>query len=220
MGTLYLTEMRSELYLLLDSRDEVDPNTAAGQARLDRFLNWSYLRIQLKSTFEHIERMTTQTITLVSGTGDYAVTPWAIDHIRYNNFGRQLRPLTRAQLSNLTISSGQPSRFARWGARIYLDMTPAAAQNGHTFTIYGWSEPSSLVTTASTAASTLNSVWDEGVVIGAAWRGWRSLGDHIKADMYREEYAALVNDNRSVLDTEGHIPGWRAQYGSNTEYMS
>lgn len=216
MGSLTKVEMRDELYLLLDSRDEVDPSTAAGQARLDRFLNWSYKRIQLPTTFEHVEKMTTQTITLVASTGSYALTVWAIDHIRYDNFSKLLRPMSRTQLSNSTIPSGQPSRFARWGSTAYLDYIPTSTQAGHTLTVYGWAEPANLDTSPGSA---LNSVWDEVITIGAAWRGWRSLGDHAKADLYREEYGAMVNDNRSVLNVEGHIEGWRPQWGALTDYM-
>lgn len=217
MGVDTRADMRSDLYLLLDSRDEVDPTTAAGQAKLDRFLNYSYMRLQLPTTFEHPEMMTTQAIVLATGVGSVAVTPWAIDHIRYNNYGRHLRPMSRAQLSNTTIPSGEPTRFARWGSTLYYDYIPTSAQNGHTLTIYGWAAPTTI--SASSAASLLSVVWDEVIVVGAAWRGWRSLGDHVRADVFREEYAALVNDNKSVLQVEGHIPGWRAQYGSSVEYM-
>ena len=217
MGLNTLAEMRTDLALMLDSREEADPNTTAGQTRLDRYLNWSYLRIQLPTTFEHVELMTTQTVTLVTSTASYSITPWAIDHVRYNNFEKLLRPMSRTQLSNITIPSGQPSRFARWANTLYLDYIPTSTQNGHTLTIYGWLQPAVLAT--SSAASSVNTVWDEAIVVGAAWRGWRSMGDHPKSDVYREEYAALVNDNKSVLEMEGHIQGWRAQWGSRFEYF-
>src|SRR5512139_4284521 len=119
MGTLTRAEMRTELYLLLNSRDEVDPADAAGAARLDRFLNWAYLRVQLPSTFEHVETQTTQTITLATSDSDYALTVWAIDHVYYGNRSKRLSPLSRAQLSNLSIPSGPPARFARWGSTLY-----------------------------------------------------------------------------------------------------
>jgi hypothetical protein len=61
-------------------------------------------------------------------------------------------------------------------------------------------------------------VWDEVIVIGAGWRAWRTFGDLARADVFREEYAALTNDNRSVLNMEGHIPGWRVEVGSRVEY--
>lgn len=214
MGTLTLAEMRTELYYLLDSADEVMAGT--GDIRANRFLNWSFYRIQLPNTFEHIERQTTQTITLVANTTSYPVTVWAIDHIRYNNTYKRLNPMSRAQLSNLTLPNGQPARFARWGHSIQLDSTPTSAEAGHTLTVYGWQEPTILSTTG--AASDLNTLWDEVIVTGAAWRGWRSLGDHVRADIFREEYAALVNDARSVLAQEGHIPGWRVEVGPRMEY--
>lgn len=217
MGTNTLAEMRTDLHLLLDSRDEVDPNTSAGQARLDRFLNWAYLRIQLPTTFEHIETQSSQTLTLVAGTDNYAVTLYAIDHIRYDDFSKLMRPMSFQDRNNTTINSGQPGRFARWGSRIYLDYNPSSNQAGDTLTIYGWATP--VVLASSSAASILNTVWDEVITIGAAWRGWRSLGDQPKADTYREEYGALVNDNKSVLHTEGHIQGWRTKVGPIQDYQ-
>jgi hypothetical protein len=219
MGTNLLSDMRSDLYLLLGSRDEVDPTTAPGQARLDRFLNWCYLRIQLPSTFEHVERQTSEILTLVTSTTSYSIAVWAIDHIRYDNFSKLLRPMSKTQLSNSTVPAGQPSRFARWGQFISLDYSPTTTQNGHTLTVYGWIQPSALTNSVSVAASSLNSVWDEVIVAGAAWRGWRSLGDSVRADTFREEYSALVNDNRSVLSFEGRIEGWRASYGSTQDYQ-
>lgn len=217
MGTLTRDEMRTDLSLLLDSRDEVDPTVTAGQSRLDRFLNWSYQRLQLPTVFEHLETQTSQSVVLVAGTDNYALTMFALDHIRYDNFSKVLRPMSLQQRNNTTINVGQPARFARWGTRIYLDYNPSSAQAGHTLTAYGWATPIALAT--PNAASILNAVWDEVIVIGAAWRGWRSLGDQPKADLYREEYGALVNDNRSVLQVEGHIQGWRTTVGPIQDYQ-
>ena len=217
MGTLTKAEMRTELYLLLNSRDEVDPADAAGQVRLDRFLNWSYARVQLPSTFEHVEKQTTQSIAIVTSTTSYTLTVWAIDHVLYSQRSKRLPPISRAQLSNLSTPSGPPTRFARWGNTLYLDTIPTSSENGHTLVVYGWQDIQTLA--AAGAGSSLNSLWDEVIVTGAAWRGWRSLGDMARADIYREEYGALVNDARSVLSMEGHIPGWRVEVGTRTEYQ-
>lgn len=217
MGTLTRAEMRADLYLLLNSRDEVDASVAAGAARLDRFLQWSYARVQLPTVFRHVELQTAQTITLVTSTQSYALTLWAIDHVRYNNVPRLLQPMTREQLSMMTsVPGGPPTRFARWGTNLYTDYTPTSVQNGHTLTVYGWANTATLASTL--AASVLHPVWDEVIVTGAAWRGWRSLGDHGRADMFREEYAALVQDNREVMAIEGHTDGWRTTVGGGQDY--
>jgi hypothetical protein len=219
MGTMTLDEMKEELYLLCDSRDEVRfDDGSTGEARLTRFLNWSYLRVQLPSTFEHVERMTSAAITLATDDYEYAIdsTIWAIDHIRYNNREKRLNPMSISQLSNITRHDGPPNRFARFGTNLLLDTTPSSNENGHTLTVYGWMQPETLNT--SSAASDLNTVWDEVIVIGAGWRAWRTFGDLARADVFREEYAALTNDNRSVLNMEGHIPGWRVEVGSRVEY--
>ena len=212
MGLLTLVEMRAELWPKMETTDEYDPTTdATKQARCDRALNFSYQRIQIPSTFDHIEKQASQTIPLVTSTSDYAITLYAIDHMRYEPFFKTIRPMTRRQLSEIRQASGPPTRYARWGGRIYLDYIPSATENGSILTIYGWAAPTTLVT--SGAASILTSVWDEVIIVGAAWRAWRSMGDQPRADIFREEYAALVNDNRDILSLEAFDQGFVSSVG-------
>lgn len=209
MGVDTLANMRTKLWYLLDTADEVDPSTPAGQSRADGFLNWSYQRVQLPSTFEHVETQTTQAITVVTSDFDYTLTLRAIDHVVYQ-LGQTdfkiLNPRSRDQMSRMVRASGPPDNWARWGTTLYLNNTPTATENGKTITVFGWANPVALAT--SSAASILTVEWDEVIVVGAAWRGWRSLGDQARADVYREEYGALVNDNKAVMSLEGHVRGW------------
>lgn len=209
MGLLTKTEFREELYSLLDNAQEVAPQSLGGdattQALCDRYLQFAYARVWLPSTFEHVEAQTTQTITLVTSTASYTLTVWAIDHVRYENGGKTLPPMTRVQLSQRgTTILGPPARFARWGTLLYPDRVPTSAENGHTLTVYGWRQPP----TWGDTVSELRSEWDEVILEGAAWRGWVRLGDLPRADIHRENYAALVNDNRTVLSVEARQEGW------------
>lgn len=218
MGLLTAVELETELYYALDSADEFDPSTPAGAANCLRALNFSYMRLQLPSVFDHIEKQTTQAIVLATGTGSYPITLRELDHIRYNNIPRRLKPFNIRRRSQGLQSPGSPTRYARWGSSIYLDFIPTLAENGHTLTAYGWAEPTQLVT-SSGAASILNSVWDEVILVGGKWRGWRRLGEGVKADMHREEYAAMVNDNKSVLQAEAFDQGFAPEIGTAADYQ-
>lgn len=211
MGDLTLAQMRTELSLLVDSGTEYDPLTASGQTRCDRALNFTYKRIQRPNTFNHIELQSVETLTLAAGTESYATTLYAIDHARYSQVPRRLNPMTMRQRSTLTLPSGPPTRYTRWGTNIYFDHIPSAAEAGHTIQLFGWA---ALVSLASTGpASVLNSEWDQAIITGAGWYAWRSLGDQSRADILREEYAALVNDAKDILSIEAHDEGWQVSVG-------
>lgn len=216
MGTLTLAQMRTELYYLVNSADEFDPNQVSGQARCDRFLQWSYDRVQAPNTFNHREKQGSQDISLVASTGSYAITLHAISHVRYNATNRRLSPADRRQFSELTFPSGPPTRYAEWGGLLYLDYIPTSTEAGNTVTVWGWTEPAALTVSP---ASILNRIWDEVIVTGAAWRAWRSLGDMVRADTYREEYAAMVNDAKDTLTLGAHDIGWATTVGVQTDYM-
>lgn len=208
MGILSLTDMRSSLALLLNTRDEVSTSTAAGQARLDQYLNWAYARVSHPSIFEHVELQTSTTLTLVTNQQNYTLataTIFAIDHIYYAAQNKRLYPMSRRALSDQTVPSGMPTRYAHWGTTVWLDRVPTTAENGQVLTVFGWSLPTAL---AASPASLLHALWDEVIVIGGAWRGWRYLGDLARSDTYREEYAALVNEVKDTLTVEAKDIGW------------
>lgn len=212
MGELTLAQMRTELSLLIDTAVEYDTSTLAGQSRCDRALNFAYKRIQRPSTFNHIEKQTSEVLTLVASTDSYASTLYAIDHARYSQVPRRLMPMTMRQRSDLVISNGPPTRYTRWGTNVFFDHVPTAAEAGQTVTLYGWSALTTLATTL--AASALNSEWDQAIIVGGAWYAWRSMGDQTRADTLREEFAALINDAKDVLAIEANDQGWQINVGS------
>lgn len=215
MGLLTLVELRTELYASCDNADELDPATATGQARCDRALNWAYQRLQLPNVFNHLEKQSIQSVVLVAGTSSYAFTLYAIDHVQYESLKRRVTPMTRRQLSSTTLPSGPPTKYAQWGTNIYFNYVPTVAEAGNTITLWGWSAPTSLVV----GGSILSTVWDEVIVTGGRWRAWRSLGEQVKADTAREEYAALVNDTVDVLKLGAFDQGWQNQVGPS-DYLS
>jgi hypothetical protein len=215
VGALQLSDFTTELWTALDTREEVQPASAGGSgttdSRMARFLNASYTRVQLPTTFEHVELQSSNQITLATGTKAYDVSAyWALDHIRFDSRGQLLQPRSRPQLSNMIDQSGPPTAYARWGNTVTLDKAPTSAENGLTLTIYGWLLPQTTLA-ASGPGSQLRAEWDEVILQGAAWRGWLYLGDLRRADFHRESYAALLNDHRTVLSIEAMTPGWATE---------
>ena len=209
MGLLTLAQARDELWLLIDKEEDYDPSSASADdlAQLDRWLLRSYLRVQLPTTYEHPENQTRQDLTLATDDVDYTSVLYAIDHVRYVEGGFNLKHNTRKSLSEFirdsaNLSSGRPSTYAKWGSTIYIDRKPSSSENGHTLEVYGYQIDTDLA--ASGAFSQLHTVWDAPIITGAAWFAWLSLGDEPRADYYRETFAALVNDNRSLLDYEAN----------------
>jgi hypothetical protein len=213
VGTLTLQFMRDDLYSLLKNASEYDPTIAAGQALCDRMLNYSYLRVQRPETFDHLQRQSSQVVPLVAGTSSYAITLGTIGHVQYvasATYNKRLTPMRYYQLLNNIIVSGPPSRYARWGPSLYLDYIPSVNEAGQLVNVFGWSVPITLA--VSSAASDLDSAWDEVIVIGAAWRAARRLGEQVLADMFREEYGAMVNDAKSNMNKEADDPGFVSSF--------
>lgn len=207
MGTLTLPDFRTELWQLLEHHEDADPSGGATiTGRIDRWINYGYLRVSRPSTFRHMETETTTNLTLVTSTASYtlASTLWAIDHIAYSGQGYSLRRTIRREMSNRTLGDGRPTEYARWGRTVYVNPVPTSNENGDTLVVYGWLIPTVL---SGTAATILTSHWDEPILEWAASVGWRNLGDTARADYHRENYAALVNDIREVLDEESRDTG-------------
>ena len=207
MGTLTLSEARTELWYLVEQNSELDPSTSSNAVRLNRWLNWSYLNVARPSTFRHMETETTSNLTLVTFTPSYTLpsTVWAIDHIYYVEGGYSLIRNIRREMSNRTIGSGRPASYARWGRTIYLDNSPTSTESGGTLRVFGWLIPT--VLSADGSQTILTAHWDEVIITGAAWKAWEALGESSKADVLRESYAAKVNDVREILTEESRDTG-------------
>ena len=51
-----------------------------------------------------------------------------------------------------------------------------------------------------TDTTLINSYWDDVIVCGASWRGWRYLGEFQRAEAMKQEFAMLIRD---AVDFEG-----------------
>ena len=74
MGVLTLTQMRDELAFVFANRGD----TGFNDTRLNLWINSAYRHLCHPSVHKHREMQTSYTITLVSGTNEYAIDPTTV----------------------------------------------------------------------------------------------------------------------------------------------
>ena len=212
MGSLTLAEMREELRFTLGGRSSADlPNT-----NVDRWLTWSYHHISQPTVYPHRELLTNGTTTLATDDRDIPFTDFssvtnnedvvAVRSLINETHNRRLVPRARWQIEEKardrdgTVFSGEPVEYAVDDETIYLYRAPSSTYNGDTIRLHHWRPPVAL--TSSGAASELATIWDEVIVQGGVWRGWRALDVPDRSELAKVEFATLVNEvtNRLALD--------------------
>lgn len=207
MGVMTLGNFRSEVRYRLGNRNDIS------NSRIDQWVNWAYFHLAQPSIHEHRSLQITGTpISLVQGTNEYDVLPATIAFITSVSY-----PTRRTLLDHVSINwmdrrdlttQAQPSHYALFGessagaSRIIIYPTPSSTEAATTLTVRGVREPSVLTGVSGSNISEYRYVWDEAIVLGAVWRGWRDLSLPQAADA-REEFSAIVNDITNQLRFEG-----------------
>lgn len=207
-GVLTLAQMRSELRFNLDNREATDiPDTT-----LTRWLNWSYLHVCGPKVYRHPAMQQSQTIALVSGTYTYSLAS-TVDSIYgiYNvTDGYRLVPRDiRWWDERPRSAAGRPAVYVRWGSSLYLHATPADSDAGKSITVRHLAIPTLL--SADGDLTVLTPVWDEIIIMGAAWRGWRSLNRPDHAEIAKQDFTQMVNEVAEVTHTEAEDWGRRRE---------
>ena len=225
MGSMTLTEMRSSLRWDLDNRGGLT------EAQLNRWLNWSYLHISQPNIHMHqsLQSDTGNLVTLATGTVSYNIGTLAAmrfhgiysttyvrgtDYSDYSTTRRKLRGgLDIRHFDESLVGEGEPSRYAIWGGNaagqiIYVDHRPSSAENGNVLLVRGYREPTQLTT--ANQVTVLPSIWDEIILMGAKWRGWRSLNRPERAEPARVEFGLQINEipEATYLDAQD----WGGQF--------
>jgi len=155
-----------------------------------RWVNRAYIDLASSYDFDELEESTT--ITTSSGTAEYEASASDILSVislvdDTNNV--QLYPWTRWQYDRAT----QGSASSITGTPIYWFISGVGSNSRRNFTFYPTpagtytinviykEKPAELVLTPSATSSVLLEPWDEVVVLLAASRGWRALGDDDKS---------------------------------------
>lgn len=205
MGTLTLQQLRDEARFQLGGRTIDDlPDT-----RIDIWLDWAYKHIARPGIFPHRSLLASGTLTLVQSDPEYAFTDLssvtansqvvAIRGVINETQGYRLRPRTIRQLDEVRLdSSGSPRESSRpilyavESTNLLLHPAPNGTAAGDTIRVRYWAEIGTLAT--SGAASTLPNDWDEVIVQGATWRGFRALQIPDRAELAKIEFGQLINE--------------------------
>lgn len=220
MGNLTLSEFRDELRFELDNTttDEV-----AGSS-LTRWINQAYLHVCQPHLYLHRELqvevlvpMATDTVqyTLDTSVGGYTVNRFvptgnpgglasvpaavtSVYHVRDTTVAvsalrKKLQPVEVQQIDeDQLLTQGQPYYYAVWRQQLYIDKRPTSVENGQLLVVRAYMLPAQL--SADTDETTVAAAWDNVILAGAAWLGFRKLGDRDAAAEYRLEFGRLFRD--------------------------
>lgn len=216
MGAATLVEMEEEVRFTVGGygtgTDQL-PNT-----RVDRWLRWALLHVGRPGTYPHRELMTSATFALVASDPDYALASFgtstddvqAIRRVHNESRGRRLLPMSHRQYLDAArtgggaLVTGEPEQYAVDGANLFVYPAPTATYAGNTIRVFFYRKPVAL---AANPAIELAEDWDEIVIAGAIWRGFRALGIPERAELAKIEFGQLINevvDRLAIEHVEDH----------------
>jgi hypothetical protein len=187
------------------------------------WINWTMDHIASPRVYRHPELETTTTQLLATGTRTYGsaaatgILSIAIDSViifdtaNTANRRRLLKIRSRdVHEERLRSGSGEPRHYTRYGSGttdIEIMPAPDATHNGWTLSVQRIKKPTLYVSgnlTSGSVLTTFDSQWDEAVVMGATWRGWRALREWERAEAAKKEFGQLVNEiaERQTVEAE------------------
>jgi hypothetical protein len=212
--------MRDETRFWLGGRQSDDEGMT--DARVDLFLNWAYRHISRPTIFPHRELQSSTTFTFTTSDGDYAFVAdigltaasnlVAIRDLVNESQGNRLEPRSIRQLDEFrfdaagSLIEGRPELYALDGTTLYVYPAPSSSYNGDTVRLRYWAEIAALA--SSGAASTLATDWDEVIIQGAVWRGWKALNQPERAEIAKVEFGQLTNEVTDRLSLDVEDRGW------------
>jgi len=114
---------------------------------------------------------------------------------------KPLRPISPWEWEGIQIPSGtvRPSFYTMWDRIIYFDTIPPATDS---CLIRWWGEPRVADFNDDAEVTVLPSMWDDTIIVGAVWRGWRALGEFGKASLAKDEFMRLIREGPDYMGVE------------------
>lgn len=214
MGLITLQGFRDSLVFDLLNRDDLT------DAWLDQRINQAYVHLCYPSVHTHVQMQDSEDITLIQNQMSYDLSTTSPDRaVTYQiiavysafHLDAAVPVATTEKLALLprdvhyfdrrTLTTGsRPRWFAIDGEWIHLDPVPDATAAGTTLRLRTWREPAAL--TLATQTTTLPAIWDEVLQLGAKWRGQRDLDYLDKAELSKQNFAAMLNEYAERQDIE------------------
>jgi hypothetical protein len=216
MGTMTAIAMGAQVRNNLGGR-----TTASGDLPDDTnivvWLNHALNHIASPRVYRHRELQVTTTLALVTGTADYtigsspettAVIAAAIRNPSNTTDRHRLHPIRDREAFDISgvAPAGRPYHYALFGAtQIEVLPAPSSTYNAWNLYVRRYVVPTQFALTGSTlqaVASPLHTFFDEALIVGATWRGWRFLQDWERADQAKLEFGQVINEVTERMDVE------------------
>lgn len=191
MGTYnnLITELRARL----GGRTDVE-------ARLPVWLNDAYFELLLSPTIEIFELDTAVTVPTIAGLRIYSLVSltnlWHILGMLDETNEREVRRWSWKAFDQIRRTTGQPTKYARFGTNFYLDPTPNGVYN---LLLRYRQRPNELAEGGSTVTGR---EWDEPLLHLAAEKGYIGLERHEQAMKQRQLYEASMARRETVPELE------------------
>ena len=227
MGQVDLEEFRDDLRFDLLDRDDVD------DAWLERRINKAYVHVCNPGVYPHREMQETEDFQAVLGQVVYPIDPTTVGYqivsFQGMHFLRAAVPVATTQSNKMyprdirwfdkrTASLGStPNSYGIWAEELHIDPIPNTTADGFTMRARVWREPVGL--TADTDLTVIPANWDEIIQLGARWRAERDIGYRDKAELTKQDYAALLNEYVERQDLEAQDTGWEVEVNHGDSIM-
>ena len=196
-------EMKDELVLLLGNRSS---NVIADT----RYYLWlSSAQKEICGVVEVPELVTTGDVDQEDDTATYDIPSeiTLIYGIKCNHNNRLLRPSGYRKLYNVDLtSSGDPTHWMREGSQFRAYPVPAFSSGTRTFTVRGVGV---LTDMSASVEPTLSWLWEECILLGGEYRGWKALREYDRYLAAKNEFLSLVRSRR----TEDMIEDEHSDFG-------
>lgn len=185
--------MKTELKARLGNRTDLD-------ARMVRWINYSFFEILMNPRFLFFELDTSFTFTTVAGTKDYVISPtdfWFILDIRDMPNARRLLRTHWSYLDKVVDTTGQPTRYYRFGNSLFLDPIP---DNAYDIRVRYRRRPADLA--SGTLFEGLGTEWEEKIITLAAVKAFEALKLTEQAAGQRSLYEQMISTMSDVPGLE------------------
>jgi hypothetical protein len=179
--------------------------TALPDARVDTWLDATLIHVCNPNIYMHPRLFVFENVTLVTGDNDYnlGATREVLMVLGVRNTtadqGYSLYPKNRKWFRRQRQDAeGKPSYYMHYSDPTNVSIlkvynSPAAQYNGQILEVEEYCMHEDW---AAGEATVLETMWDEVLVAGAVWRGWKSLNQPVFQDRALADYAALINEIR------------------------
>jgi hypothetical protein len=220
MGILTTAEMITEVRSAIGQPSETDvPDT-----RITLWLDWSYRHVCRPKIHRHREMRVKETITLVTGQRNYDVASdyFSTYSLANTTVGYRLIPMDQRRQDEPLLTSSRPQFYdidwytdplGQTTLSVLLYPNVASGYGGNELRHRYWKMPVGTDTSGLTAATEIDSDWDEVIIVGAIWRGWRHRRSVQRAEIHKAEFAQLINEipDRLVADVEDKDWGFEVE---------